>query len=30
MGFAKDDEWPLLLIDSSSEEIPPAELVGKN
>ncbi len=28
VGFSRDDEWPLLLIDSSSEKIPTTECVG--
>ena len=29
MGFAKDAEYPLLLIDSSSEEMPSCDLSSK-
>lgn len=30
MGFQKTDNYPLLLIDSSSAEMPPAELSEKD
>lgn len=30
MGFSKDDPYPCLLIDSTSEEMPSAELSDKN
>ena len=29
MGFSKDDSYPILLIDSSSEEMPSVELSEK-
>lgn len=29
MGFSKDDKYPMLIIDSSSAEMPPAELSEK-
>lgn len=29
MGFSKDDSYPILLIDSSSEEMPSVELTEK-
>ena len=30
MGFQKTDEYPLLMIDSNTEDMPSADLVGKD